>query len=97
MLNLTYKNTATKLKNITITGAINCNGWGFSKNTLLTTASIISIVEHLYDNATSKTVTFSQTAVNNMIFPHTSEQSGVIYNSWDELVDTKQNWTITTV
>ncbi|MBR5270874.1 MAG: hypothetical protein IKV64_01690 [Clostridia bacterium] len=87
-------NTATKLKNITITGVLACNGLDFSKNTLLTTASIVSVIEHLSSTATGKTATFSQTAVNNMTFPHTSQQSGVTYNSWDEIIATKQNWTI---
>jgi hypothetical protein len=61
---------------------------------VLNTASIVSVIEHLSDSTTGKTATFSQTAVNNMTFPHTSTQSGVTYNSWDELIATKQNWTI---
>lgn len=74
-------------------GEVACN-FDIKSSTLLNTASIISVMEHLSSTTTGKTATFSQTAVNNMTFPHTSTQSGVTYNSWDELIATKQNWTI---
>lgn len=54
----------TALRNLTIGGTI---GWNFSVKECiyLTKDSITSIVEHLLDGATSRTVTFSKTAVNN--------------------------------
>lgn len=58
------------------------------------TPSIINIVEHLWDGASGKTLTLSEAAVLEMEFPHTSKESGITYNSWDELINTKPNWSI---
>ena len=91
----TYKLTfvdCNALKNITIEGVI---GQNFDiGDSPLTTESIVSIMEHLSDTASGKTLTLNTDAVDNMIFPHTSAQSGATYNSWDELVASKSNWTI---
>ncbi len=82
----------TSLVNLEIGGLI---GSDFSvSQSPLSTASIVSVMEHLWDGATGKTVTFLQTAADNMTFPYTSPHSGITYNSWDELIATKQNWTI---
>ena len=61
----------------------------------LTTKSIVSVIEHLSDTTTEQTLTLKKSAVDAMTFPFTSEQSGITYNSWDELIATKSNWTIT--
>lgn len=58
------------------------------------TPSIINIVEHLWDGASGKTLTLSEAAILEMEFPHTSKESGITYNSWDELINTKPNWLI---
>lgn len=63
----------------------------------LNTASIVSIVECLASDVTGQTLTLKQTAVNAMSFPFTSEQSGITYNSWDELIANKTNWTFSLV
>ena len=76
----------TKLKNIEIEGDIPVS-IKFAQSTKLTARSITSIVEHLSDTATGKSVTFSQTAVNNADWSETE------YESWDALVATRPNWT----
>jgi hypothetical protein len=63
----------------------------------LSTKSIVGIFEHLSESVTGNTLTLKQTAVDDMVFPFTSEQSGITYYSWDELVETKANWTISLV
>lgn len=65
----------------------------FSGSPLLSTASIVNIIEHLSDSQ-SATLTLKTTAKNNMSFPYTSPQTNVTYNNWDELVATKSGWTI---
>lgn len=85
----------TSLYEITFEGNINYNlnlQW-----CPLNTASIVNVVEHLWDGASGKTLTLNKTAVNNMTFPHTSAQSGITYNSWDNLESSKGNWTIALV
>ena len=62
----------------------------------LNTATIVNVIECLSEgvNVTKQTLTLKQTAADNMTFPYTSPHSGITYNSWDELIATKQNWTI---
>lgn len=62
----------------------------------LSTASIVNIIEHLV-NSSTVTLTLKATAKNNMSFPYTSPQSNTTYNSWDELVATKPDCTISLV
>ena len=84
------------LRKITIEGKIG-SSVNMKNSANLETASIVSIVEALYEGASGKTLTLSKTAVNNMQFGengYTSPQSGITYNSWDELANTKPNWTI---
>lgn len=83
----------TALENIVIEGEIIDNA-NFQWCTKLKKESIVSIVESLSVNVSGKTLTISTTAVNNMVFPVTSVQSGITYNSWDELISSKTNWTI---
>ena len=61
----------------------------------LSTASIVSIIEHLSDTQ-GETLTLNKNAVNNMVFPYTSPYTNITYSSWDELIATKTNWTIST-
>lgn len=86
----------TALQNIVIEGETIDNA-NFQWCTKLSIASIVSIVESLSTSTSGKTLTLSQTAVNNMTYPITSAQSGITYNSWDELIATKTNWTISLV
>lgn len=85
------------LKNLNVTGTVikSLN----VKSCPLTTKSIVCVVEHLSDseNVTGQTVSFKQTAVNSMVFPYTSEYTDNTYNSWSELIATKQNWTFSLV
>lgn len=84
------------LQNVMIEGKIG-DTVNISTSKNLTTKSIVSIIEALYEGSSGKTLTLSQTAVNKMSFPVTSEQSGNTYNSWDELEGSKNNWTISLV
>ena len=77
-----------------VEGVIGQNGFDVHWSTNLKTASIVSIVEALSDSTSGLSVTLSQTAVNNMVFPFTSERTGITYGSWSELEGTKTNWTI---
>lgn len=86
----------TALQNIVIEGEAIDNA-NFQSSTKLSKESIVSIVESLSLSVSGKTLTLSQTAVNGMIFPVTSEQSGITYNTWDELIANKTNWTISLV
>lgn len=94
----------TSLKEIEIEGTI------FASITFqyspLNTASIVSIIESLSSTTdeetgeytvTGQTLTLKQTAVDAMEFPFTSGQSGNTYNSWDELIAAKPNWTVSLV
>ena len=83
-----------KLKNITIDGEI---GKSFPiPNSPLSTASIVSIIEHLSQDVTGQTLTLNKTAVNNMTFPYTSPYSQATYTSWDDVINNPvvKNWTI---
>lgn len=94
----------TKLKNIVVEGE-----WQKSidfKDCPLTTDSIVSIVEALSgtidettgeNTVTGQTLTLKKASVEAMIFPFVSEQSGITYSSWDNLRNTKTNWTISLV
>lgn len=74
------------LKNITFSGVIG-NNILFSHSTLLSAESIRNIVEHLSDTATSKTLTLSKTAVN----------KAFTTDEWQNLMDTKPNWSFSLV
>lgn len=62
--------------------------------------SIINFIEHLSDSAVDQTLTLKKTAAESIVFPVTSEESGVTYTSWDDegdetsLVNAKPNWKI---
>lgn len=85
---VTYNNwfNSTNITNITFDGVIGQDlDLGYSSR--LTKASIESIISHLSDSATGKTLTLSKTAVENA-FTDTE---------WDALESTKTNWTISLV
>jgi hypothetical protein len=88
-------NGCTQFQNIAFEGAIG-NSISFSSCSLLSTASIVNIFEHLV-NSSAVTLTLKTTAKENMSFPYTSPQTNVTYNSWDELVATKPACTISLV
>ncbi len=90
-----FSNTFSKcdeLENIVIEGVIGKNGFNVSACTKLSSASIVSIIEALSETTSGLTVTLSQTAVNNMVFPIVGNKG--TYNSWTELEQSKPNWTI---
>lgn len=75
-----------KLTNLFVSGAIG-NNLDLRNLTLISKDSITSVVNTLSPNASGKTLTLSNTAVNNAF---TSEE-------WNALVSTKKNWTISRV
>ena len=83
------------LENITIEGTIGQNGFNVSACTKLSGESIASIIEALSTATSGLSVTLSQTAVDNMVFPITGNKG--TYNSWSDLEQTKTNWTISLV
>jgi hypothetical protein len=83
-------NYCSSLKNIVFEGVIG-QDINFQWSTKLTKASIESIITHLSDTASGKTLTLSKTAVHNA-FPDTSNNE-----EWGALVMAHQNWTITLV
>ncbi len=76
------------LENITIEGEIPVST-KFTQSTKLTAQSMVSIVEHLSNTATGKSIAFSTTAITN------ADWSTTEYSSWDDLIATKPNWTFT--
>lgn len=82
----------TGLVNVEVKGTIASN-IAFTQSTLLSYDSITSIIEHLSDTATGKTLTFSKTAVDNA-FKTDINPEGSTTRDWAMLVSTKSNWTI---
>ena len=85
------------LENLTIEGEIGQNGFNVQWSKKLSGKSIVSIIEALSSETSGLTVTLSQTAVTNMTFPITSKQTKITYDSWETLIATKSNWTISLV
>jgi hypothetical protein len=76
------------------------NNINFQWSTLLTNASIESIINHLSDTATGKTLTLSLTAVDNAYgwyLPNGSFVGGSNSGPWGSLEASKPNWTINLV
>lgn len=90
-------NSCSKLTHIIFDGVIAITGLNLKWSTLLDTESIVSLIETLSPTTSGMSITLSQTAVNNMVFPITSEKTNTTYNNWNELAGTKTNWTITLV
>lgn len=86
------------LENITFEGVIGSD-IDFNTCTKLTEASIRSIIEHLSDTASGKTLTLSKVAVDNAYgwYIGDSFAPGSSSGAWDVLVASKPNWTITLV
>ena len=93
----TFSSTFTNcvgLKNVLIEGAIGTN-IDF-QHSPLSTKSIVNIIEHLHTTK-SFTLTLKETAKQSMVFPYTSPETNVTYNSWDELIATRTNCTISLI
>lgn len=65
----------------------------FQYSTALKKESIMSIIKALSNNISSKTVTLSKTAVNAIDWSNTVID-GVTYNTWEEVIGARNNWTI---
>lgn len=75
------------LKNLTISGVIGQSGMNLQWSTLLSRASIESIIAALSATASGKSITLSKTAVN----------AAFTTDEWNALAGTKTNWTISLV
>jgi hypothetical protein len=86
------------LENIAFEGVIG-QDIDFNSCTKLTEASIESIITHLSDTASGKTLTLSKVAVDNAYgwYIGGSFAPGSSSGAWDALVVSKPNWTITLV
>jgi hypothetical protein len=103
----TFENCSS-LENITIEGVIG-QDISFQWCTKLTRASIESIVNHLSENASGKTLTLSKTAVDNAFYGNCVrideetgnlifwDDVGSLSIDWENLTATKPNWQITLV
>ena len=79
-------NNCNNLENITFEGVIPVST-KFAQSKKLNSQSIVSIVEHLSDDAQNQSLTFSSAAVNNADWSETE------YEDWDTLIAIKPNWT----
>ena len=86
-----------KLKEIRFEGVIGKSGFNIKDSTLLSKASITSIINALSTTTSGLTVTLSQTAVNNAFETSTGSADGSTSQEWLNLKATKSNWTISLV
>lgn len=93
----TYHTTFTycnSLENLNIEGVIGQNGFDVGWSKKLSKASIISIITHLSDSASGKSITISKTAVNNGFETSAGAADGSTSEEWVTLITAKSNWTI---
>lgn len=83
-----------ELQNLTIEGVIGQNGFDVKWSKKLSKASIISIMTHLSDTASGKSITISKTAVNNGFETSAGAADGSTSEEWVTLITAKSNWTI---
>lgn len=81
------------LENITFEGSI-ANDISFDRSTKLSADSIRSIIEHLSDTASGKTLTLSQVAVDKAFEEGEGANNGSQTQEWEWYLGTKPNWTI---
>lgn len=72
-------------------GGVIGDNLSFKDSPLLSAESLVSTVEHLSTTSSGKTLTVSQTAVNNADWTTTA------YADWESLIATKTNWTFSLV
>jgi hypothetical protein len=91
-INSNWFRNVVGLKTLIVEGTIGQNGFNVQWSTKLSGESIVSIIEALSTTTSGLTVTLSQTAVNNMVFPIVGKKG--TYNSWTDLEQSRTNWTI---
>ena len=90
----------SKLKEIrfdTSKGYISQNGVDFQWSTLLSKASITSIINALSDTTSGLSITLSKTAVNNEFETSKGASNGSTSQEWAALIATKSNWGISLI
>ena len=85
------------LEDLTVTGVIGGDGFNVQWSTLLSKASITSIINALSSTTTGLTVTLSLAAVNTAFETSTGANNGSASTAWTTLIATKTNWTISLV
>lgn len=84
-----------QLMNLSVVeNSISITGMSLTASTLLSKNSIISVINGLSPNATSNSITLSQTAVNSAFETSTGAADGSTSDEWLALRATKSNWTI---
>jgi hypothetical protein len=86
-------NGCSALETLIIEGTIGQSGFNVKWSTKLSKDSIISIIKALSSDTSGITITVSKTAVNAIDWSNTVID-GVTYNTFDEVANTKSNWTI---
>lgn len=85
----------TKLENLTVDGTIAQNNFNVKYCTLLSKASIESIINCLSADTSGLTVTLSLTAVKKAFETSSGANDGNTSEEWLNLIAPKSNWTIT--
>ena len=84
-------NNAVNLQNIEFEGSIG-NSISFPHSPL-STASIVNIFEHL-SSTKSATLTLKTSTKEAMVFPYISLETGMKYESWDDVYNIRGKWEI---
>jgi hypothetical protein len=83
-----------KLKEVRFEGVIGQNGLSFAQSTVLSKASVESVINALSSTTSGLTVTFSLVAVNSAFATTEGGTDGSTSAEWSALIATKSNWTI---
>ena len=84
----------TALRNMTVNGIIKASSLNTAPCTLLSKASIESIINALSPTTSALTVTLSKAAVNTAFETEAGLADGSTSQQWADLIATKSNWTI---
>ena len=87
--------SCSKLTSLAIEGTIGQTG--SFKDSPLDKESITSVVTHLSDTATKKSMTFKKTAVDTAFETSDGANDGSTSDEWQALIGTKPNWTVVLV
>lgn len=85
------------LVNLTVEGVIGQNGFDLQNSTVLSKASIESVVSALSQDTSGLSITFSLAAVNTAFETASGTADGSTSEAWLNLIATRSNWTISLV
>ena len=87
----------TALENLTVEGVIGQNGFNVQSSSLLSRASIISIINALSTTTSGLTVTLSRAAVNSAFETSDGAADGSTSAEWSAIIGARSNWTISLI